>query len=223
MRRATVLLLLGLSTAVAYAKPVKYDVRDPAQRDLIQVTSDIPLEKVVALSSAVVGWFELDPDKLNDGIKGELQSDVRTFDSGNASRNDFLKDKVWQASEGPALTFIPQRFLHLSRNKLVDGQPVAFRMEGMLKYRGLSKTLSALGKMTLIKQSEASVSHRGPGNFIRVSANFDLDLTQFGFAVTDINKARLSRYLQIESSFLGSDLPWTTLMAPSPSPAPPTK
>jgi len=211
MARALSLFIftLGLSLP-ASAKPIRFEVRDPAQRDLIQVTSDIPLEKMVAISSAVGGWFEIDPDKLSDVVKGELQSDVRNFDSGNSSRNDFLRDKVWMAPEGPGIVFVPQKMLHVSKARLGEGQPVAFRVEGLLKYRGLSKVISVLGKMTYQKQSEATAAHRGPGNLIRVSANFDLDLTQFGFSTPEIGKARLSRYLQVSTDFVASDTQWVT-------------
>lgn len=196
------------------AKTVRYEVRDPAQRDLIQVTSDIPLEKMVAVSSAVGGWFEIDPEKLMDNARGELLSDVRTFDSQNSSRNDFLKDRVWQAQEGPTLSFTINKMLHVSKARLSEGQPVAFRLEGLLKYRGQSKVTSVLGKLTAIKQTEGTIAHRGPGNLLRVSANFDLDLTQFGFTTAEIVKARLARYLQVSVDFVASDSPWTPVAGP---------
>ncbi len=203
-----------LFCGVLVAKSVRYEVRDPAQRDLIQVISDTPLEKMVAVSSAVGGWFEIDPDKLMDNAKGELLSDVRTFDSQNSSRNDFLKDRVWQAQEGPTLSFTINKMLHVSKPRLSEGQPVAFRLEGLLRYRGQSKVTSVLGKLTAIKQTEATIAHRGPGNLLRVSANFDLDLTQFGFTNAEITKARLARYLQVSVDFVASDSPWTPVAGP---------
>lgn len=207
-------ILLLCFSSVSIAKLVRYEVRDPAQRDLIQVTSDIPLEKMVGVSSAIGGWFEIDPERLIEGARGELLSDVRTFDSGNSSRNDFLKDKVWQAQEGPTLSFTVNKMLHVSKPRLSEGQPVAFRLEGLLKYRGQAKTTSVLGKLTSIKQTDSTIAHRGPGNLLRVSANFDLDLTQFGFTVAEITKARMARYLQISVDFVASDSPWTPVAGP---------
>lgn len=195
-------------------KPIRFEVRDPAQRDVIQVTSDIPLEKMVAVSTAIGGWFEIDPDKLMDNAKGELLSDVRTFDSYNSSRNDFLKDRVWQAQEGPTLSFTINKMLHVSKARLSEGQPVAFRLEGLLKYRGQSKVTSVLGKITSIKQTDATIAHRGPGNLLRVSANFDLDLSQFGFTLAEVSKARMARYLQVSVDFVASDSPWTPVAGP---------
>jgi hypothetical protein len=56
---------------------------------------------------------------------------------------------------------------------------------------------------------------------LRVSANFDLDLTQFGFTSAEITKARLARYLQVSVDFVASDSPWTPVAGPvQPSPAP---
>lgn len=219
-------LLVSLLAPYLWAKPTRFEVRDPAQRDVISVISDIPMEKVIGLSSSLAGWIELDPEKLSDPVKGELTSDARTFDTGNSSRNDFLRDKVWNAPEGPAITFIPHKFLHISKGRFTNGQAVSFRLEGTLKYRGTSKQLTVLGKATWMKQTEATVAHRGPGNLLRVAANFDLDLSQFGFNIAEIQKGRLARYLQVGIDFVATDVTWTPTPAPQPVPpseAPATK
>ena len=83
--------VFAVSAVAEDGRAVRFDMRDGGLRNLVQFTSDAPLEKVVGVSNTITGWLTLDPDKLTEGIKGEFEVDVRAFETGLPSRNEQLR------------------------------------------------------------------------------------------------------------------------------------
>jgi polyisoprenoid-binding protein YceI len=191
---------------VAFAKSTRFDFRDAGSRNVIEFVSDGTLEKIVGLSTSFSGWMELDPERLSDSFKGEFEVDVRTFTTGIESRNDQMKEKFLNAGEFPVAVFTVTRLVSISRAKLGDQQPITAKLEGILKMKGMQKIQSILAKFVYFKESELTKQRLG-GNLLKVSANFDLDLSQFNVSLPDNQRARLTRFLQMSVDAVGSDQP----------------
>lgn len=199
-------LLIWLGSATAFAKAARFEVRDAAQRDVVQFISDTPLEKVVGVSTGIVGWTELDPEAIGSGVKGEFEVDLRTFDTGNSLRNEILRDKFFQTAEFPSAVFTVSRLIRSDKSRLIDGQPTVMRVEGKLRVKGVTKSQAVLLKVTYFKSSETTRQRLG-GNLLRVSCNFDLDLGSFGIPLPDAVRARVSQFVQVAVDVVGSDNP----------------
>ena len=198
-------LLLFFPMSMA-AKTERFDMRDGALRNLVQFVSDALLEKTVGLSNGVSGWMELDPEKLATGMRGEWEVDVRTFDTEIEPRNEHIRDKVLLAPEFPLATFTLQKVLSVSKPRLFDLQPVAVRLEGILKVKGIAVTQTILMKLTYLPESAETI-RRLPGNLLKVNATFDVDTAQFNITIPEPFKGRFSRFIQVTADVMGTDRP----------------
>jgi len=197
-------LSLMLACPAAVARTVRFDMRDAVERNLVQFISDAPLEKTVGLSHSFGGWLELDPERLNDGIKGEFEVDVRTFHTGIDLKDDQVRDRFLGGSEYPIATYTITRLSSTSGPKLKEGQPVTARVEGTLQARGVSRPQPILLKLVYFRESELT-HQRLSGNLVKMSATFDIDSGQFNVNVPDNLRSRVARFVQVMVDAVGTD------------------
>jgi polyisoprenoid-binding protein YceI len=219
MRHFKVFLAVFLAASSLPAKNTRFDFRDVGLRNLIHFVSDAPLEKILGISNFVSGWLELDPDHLSDNARGEFQVDVRTFETGIDSRNDQLRDKVFDAAEFPIAVFTVQKVLSVSQPRLGGGQPVSVRIQGLMKIKGVSHPQDILVKLLYLGQTEIT-KQRLTGNLLKLSASFDVDTSQFNLIVPDTFRERFAKFVQVEVDAIGTDtlpmLPLAKLEGPKP-------
>jgi len=206
-----VALLLFSEFALAETKNIRFDFRDAFQRDIVNFTSDAPLEKIIGLSTAVSGWLEIDPDKLAGPARGEFEVDLRTFDTGSAMRNEQLREKFLGTAEHPVASFSVSRLVNPSKPKLGDQQSVVAKVEGTLKIRGLSRPFSILTKLVYFKQSEMT-KQRLNGNLLKLTGTFDIDLSAFSILLPDAFKYRIARFVQVSVDAVCTNAPVPALV-----------
>lgn len=200
------------------AAPVRFDMRDAGGRNLVYFISEGLLEKTVGITNAVFGFVELDPNRLSDGIKGEFEVDVRTFHTGIAPRDEFLREKLLAASEYSTALFTIQKSTNTTSGILTgDGRGVGVRVEGLLKIKGMERPQGLLFKFSYFRQTEAT-RQRLPGNLLKLTTHFDIDLKDFGIQVIEKFKHQSSRFVQVSADLLGTDqvFPASTLAPPPP-------
>jgi polyisoprenoid-binding protein YceI len=211
-----------LVSAAAHAKTVRFDFRDVGSRNLVYFISEGPLQKTLGSSHALSGWLELDPEKVNDGIRGQWEVDVRTFDT----RLDAINAGVRASSgtgENPLANFVVTRLTSASRTSLLEGQPCTVRVEGNLTLKGVTKVQTVLVKLTYFRES-VDTRQRLPGNLLRFSSSFDQDLNDFNISVPEEQRMQFSRFLQVFADGSGTDKPPVSMLATVPPglPAPET-
>jgi polyisoprenoid-binding protein YceI len=202
--RMVAFLVVGCGPLWALAKPSRFDMRDAVQRNLVQFVSDAVLEKTVGISNSLAGWLEIDPDRVGDGVKGEFEVDVRTFRTGIDLKDDQVRDKFLGGTEFPLATYSITRFVSASKPKLVEGQPITVKVEGTLSARGVSRPQPILLKLVYFRESEFT-RQRLPGNLIKLSATFDVDISQFNVPIPDNQKVRVARFVQVTVDAVGTD------------------
>lgn len=209
---ALVLCWCFLAPYAAWGKGTRFEFRDAGLRNLIHFVSDMPLEKILGISNFVSGWLEVDPENLAEGAQGEFQVDVRTFETGIDSRNDQLRDKVFSASDFPIATFTVQKVLNVSKARLSPNQPVSARVQGVMKIKGVARNQDILVKLLYLKETPTT-RQRLTGNLVKLSASFDVDLSQYNLNVPDPFRERFAKFVQVEVDALGTDnLPTLSLM-----------
>jgi hypothetical protein len=187
------------------AKPMRFDLRDPFQRNLLRVDADSPLERTTAIINNIRGFIELDPTNLALGIKGEIQVDLRRLETAVPTKNDFIKEKLLQTSEFPMATIIVEKAVGTPPRMLRDAVSAVVRLSGKATVRNLTQNMEWVTKITWYTQSDTSKT-RMPGNLIRISGQQEVDLTPFGISIPDSMKSRLLPRVSILADLMGSDL-----------------
>ncbi|MEZ4750624.1 MAG: YceI family protein [Bdellovibrionota bacterium] len=203
MLQALVILLTFTRLALA-SEWTRFEVRDAAQRDIVQFTSDAPLEKVIGVNSSLRGWVALDPNNLSKGVQGEFEVDMRTFDTGMLLRNEHFRTQFLETSQYPFSTFKIDKLVQTSSSKLGTGQTVLLKTEGTLKIKAVSKSIPVDLKLVFYKENKKT-RERLEGNLLRISARFAVDISDFGVFWNEDLALRLTKKVRIQVDALGSD------------------
>lgn len=179
-------------------------MRDGLQRNVVHFVSDGMLERIVGLSTALWGWVELDPENVGKGVRGELEMDMRTFETGIPARNQQLREKVFLANENPTAKLTIKRLVRAPKKGLLSLQPVAAEVEGDLSFRGLSVVERIPLKLTFMTETEKT-RQRLSGNLLRVQATVTLDLARYQIEIPDAWHLRFAPKTEVNMDAIGSD------------------
>jgi hypothetical protein len=202
MLRLTLLLLSFAS--LAFGKTVRFDMRDGLQRNVVHFVSDGMLERIVGLSTALWGWVELDPENVGKGVRGELEMDMRTFETGIPARNQQLREKIFLANENPAAKFTIKRLLKTPKKAMLSLQPITVEAEGELYFRGVTVTEKLPLRLTYMVESDKT-RQRLPGNLLRAQATVALDLAKYQIEIPDAWHLRFASKVDVNLDAIGSD------------------
>jgi hypothetical protein len=201
-------IVILLATAVsANGFPMRFEVKDAMQRDLVSFQSDAPLEKIFAITSAVTGVVETD---LKDATqtKTNFEIDLRTFVTTGAAQNDFLA-KLFGTSDNPLarLTLDKFKLMTTTKNKssvLADQTTLSFKTEGTFEFHNLKKAINGIALLTYWKESDLS-RQRLPGNLLKFSFKADISGEDFLLAVPDGLKSRVAKTIQFTLDTVAND------------------
>jgi polyisoprenoid-binding protein YceI len=206
-------------SALAFGQMTHFDMRDAVHRNSILVISEAPFERTIALSHFLTGSVDLDPENLAAGIKGQIEFDTRSFDTGLELRNTQLRDQFLQSAEFPTGSAVFQ--LTGVKGKLRNGETMKLKREGDITIRGVTRKLLIPFELTYFKESEETKA-RLAGNLLRVRSTFSLDTALFGISIADNLKNLFNKTVQVSVEALGSDrLP--VLFSPIPETTPKAK
>ncbi|MBI1859424.1 MAG: YceI family protein [Deltaproteobacteria bacterium] len=204
-----------LLTSLASAVPTRFEIKDAGLRNLIYWVNDAPLEKMIGLSNAIDGWVELNPYKIREGIKGAFSTDLRTLETGSEGRNEFLREKVFQAADNPIVTFDITKLLNATGDVAKRDVPVVAKLEGQLKLRGVQKPVTLFLRLNYLPENEDTKT-RLPGNLLKISTTFDVDLSEFGLAIPEAQAPRIARQIQVAFDAMATDVVTSKLVLPIP-------
>lgn len=212
-RLVVVALTLALCPFSVFA--TRFDIKDAGLRNLFYLVNDAPLEKMIGLSNALDGWIDLNPQKIRDGVKGQFVIDLRTLETGNEIRNEFVKEKLLQTSEFPVLNFEFSKLSHSTSDVLKKDLPAVVKVEGQMRLRGQVRPMALFLRLSYLPESEMTRA-RLPGNLLKVSTSFDLEISDFGLGVVDALTPRVARQLQLAVDAMATDVNQTSLVLPIP-------
>lgn len=196
--------LLFLFCTPLLAGTVRFDFRDALRRNSMDIVMEGPLERTVGISHFVSGWMEVNPEALTQGLRGELEVDMRTFETGVELKNLFLRDKIFDASQFPTSLATFVKTASVSTGRLVDGQTVQMKVESQFRFKNLTKNVVVPLRVVYHKESELTKS-RLPGNLLLVTSAFELDLATFGINLPEAVRAASHKMVQVNVNLVGSD------------------
>jgi polyisoprenoid-binding protein YceI len=98
---------LAFGGSAAFAKSVTFQVDDAKGRDVVQFTSDAPIELIVGHTNKITGSVTVD-DSLNlskKPLQAEFDVDLASIDTGIPLRNEHMRDNFLETSKYPKASF----------------------------------------------------------------------------------------------------------------------
>jgi polyisoprenoid-binding protein YceI len=136
--------------------------------------SDAPLEKINGTAEGVEGTLTLDPKDVGT-LKGTIATSVTTMKTGIEMRDNHLKGEGWlDAEKYPTITFSADSVADIN----VVGNKMFASAVGKFTLYGVSQTMK-IPITLLYVEASAATRERGPGDFIMLTADFELALKDF--------------------------------------------
>lgn len=198
------LLLLLLLSNFSFAAPQRFDFRDAIQRNSLEVSLQSTLERTTAISHFVSGWAEVDPENLGAGIRGELEFDTRTFETGLESKNLFLKERILESSRFPLVQAAFIKVLGAVTGKASNSEGAKFKTELGIKIKGQAKTLELPLRVNYLRESDVT-RQRLPGNLLTIYSDSDIPLEKLGIQVPDGFRLLNTNHVRVLLHMVGSD------------------
>lgn len=192
---------------------VRFEIKDAGLRNLLYLISEAPLEKILGQCNGIDGWIEVNPLKVREGIKGQLVVDLRALETGSEARNELIRDKVLSAPEHPIVVYEFSKHGKATGESLKKDVPVVVRAEGQLKLKGIVRAVPIFLRLFYFTENDYTRG-RLPGNLLKVSASFDLNLTDFGYQPEP--SARVAPILHLSFDAVGTDFSVSSVIVPAP-------
>jgi len=207
-------LLPVLVSFDAYGAPQRFHFKDLSQRNVLSFSIDSPLEKVIAQNSLVRGWIELDLDKLETGIKGEIEFDMRSFQTGSGIRDLVWQEKILETKQYPEAVLKVLEWGQTIKGALTKEKTNDFLVKTELIYREKNLAFLLPIKLAYFTESEKTRS-KLPGNLLRLSSRMDWYLSQLGITVPQDLKSVIGERMEVVLDLVGTDkLPNEKILLP---------
>ena len=172
-------IALVLTAANAGAQTVReFKIDDAWGRDGVQFRTTAPLEEIVGTTNELTGVVRVDLAAVRSAAtQARLQVDITTITTGIGMR-DSAVHKALGAPAQPTALFTVTRVKSASAEALLPDAPVTLVAEGTFELHGIKKQMEVPVTLTYVPKG-GPFSKMRPGNFIRISAAFDIRLPDF--------------------------------------------
>lgn len=183
---------------------IRYEVKDVGFRNSIYFVSDAPLETIVGITNFISGWLDFDPGNLKEGVKGVIEVDTRTFETGMPARNVKVRELFLGSSKQPIATFTLSRWAQISAPILKQGSTVTGRAEGVLSLNGVEVKTSLPIRITSWKEGPMT-KKRLSGNLMQMRSDFQLRLSDFRIPIPAAFQGIVSPEVKFSVHIFGTD------------------
>ena len=181
MRFLIALVLTVSCSTTTFAKDEKKEfvVNDPGGRDTVRFVLDAPFEVINGVTNTVKGKFNFDKGKFS----ANFTVPVSSLKTGIAKRDEHLQNDKWlNAAKNPNIE-LTVKDAAISEN-LWKNSEVTTEVDGEFKVHGVTKKEKVKLTFRHFPADETSAK-RLPGNLMRVKADFQLSLPDYGIAQRD--------------------------------------
>ena len=146
----------------------------------VTFVSEAEIENIYGMSHSAKGRTWLDFDALKG--KCNVSVPVASLDTGIPLRNEHLRSSTWMdAEKHPDVTLVSDGFDLVAKNK--DKGIYEAKFKGKLTIHGVTKDLETTAKV--VKLAEEQGKKIGDGDWIRVTAGFDVTIKDFGITIPE--------------------------------------
>ena len=157
----------------------EFKVDDAWGRDSVQFRTTAPLEDIIGTTNQVTGVLKADPKNLmGPGASARIEVKLASLKTGIETRDGHVA-KALGAEKNPIALFTLERIKSASAPALEDNVPVDIVGEGIFELNGIKKKMEVAARLTYVPRGTPFNQMR-PGNFVRLKAEFDVRLGDFG-------------------------------------------
>ena len=186
MRRTAIALfaahfLCGL--ALARSEPgggvQQFTVDDAWGRDMVQFKTTAPMEDILGTSNQVTGFLKADPKNLTGpATAARIEVNLASFRTGIEMRDGAVA-KALGAAKNPVAVFTLEKIKSATGTTLEPNVPVDVVAEGTFELKGARMKIEVPARITYVPKG-GPFSQMRPGNFVRLTAQFDFKLADYG-------------------------------------------
>ena len=156
-----------------------FAVDDAWGRDTVQFRTTAPLEDIVGTTNQVSGVLKADRRNLTGpGTAARLEVDLGSIKTGIEMRDGHVA-KALGADKAPVAVFTLERIKSASARSLEPNVPVDVVAEGTFELKGVRRKIEVPARITYVPKG-GPFSQVRPGNFVKLVANFDVPLADYG-------------------------------------------
>ena len=168
-----------LPADVTPAGVLEFRVDDAWGRDTVRFHTTAPLEDIVGTTNQVTGVLKADPKNLKgSSTAARIEVEVASLRTGIEMRDGGVA-KTLGAEKNPVAVFTLEKIKSASANTLEPNVPVDTVAEGTFELKGVKKKIDVAAKLTYVPKG-GPFNRMRPGNFVKVVADFDIKLADFG-------------------------------------------
>ncbi len=154
----------------------------------VSFTSDAPLESIVGTTTKVSGDFTVDLSDIASTKAAAVKVAVGTLKTGIDTRDEHLQGEGWfDTANHPDAIFELHSVVAASR-ALWPGHTVGATLKGALTIKGIPVPVEAEAAIGYHKWTPALGKYGIEGNIVRVKADFDVKLSDYGMSAGVIGK-----------------------------------
>ena len=157
----------------------EFKVDDAWGRDSVQFRTTAPLEDIIGTTNQVTGVLKADPKNLmGPGTSARIEVKLASLKTGIETRDGHVA-KALGAEKNPMALFTLEKIKSASAPALENNVPVDVVGEGIFELNGVRKKMEVAARLTFVPRGTPFNQMR-PGNFVRLTAEFDVRLGDFG-------------------------------------------
>lgn len=196
------IISLSVLAVGVFAAPLTFVVDDPAGRNVVQFTSQAPIETIVGTTSNVTGKVTFDPQNLQSPAQAKVSVDLKSVTTGIDMRDEHMRDeKYLNTKVFPIASFELSQALQTSVKSIKPGQSADLTFKGSFTLHGVTREVTVKGRVSYFSENKDLAPMGYPGEMINFDGEFNIKLPDFGIAVPQMLLLKLSEDVKIHVNF----------------------
>jgi polyisoprenoid-binding protein YceI len=164
--------------------------------------SNAPLEDIVGLSNEVEAVAMINPADLSHAM-GKVSVNLNVLKTGIDLRDEHLRGEMWlNTTKFPSAEFKLKSISGAS--SLTDSKATDVKLHGAFTVHGVTKEIVVDAQLTYFKES-AATKGKMAGNLLKVKANFEIKLGDYGVMITKMVVGKLDENIKVSIAFISTD------------------
>ncbi len=194
--------LMYLIGTAALASPKTFVIDDPGGRNVVEFTSEAPIENVIGTTHQVTGAVTFDPENLENPAATSVKVDLRTLDTGIEKRNEHMRNEEYlHTKKYPFTEFEMEGEVNSDAKKIKPGEKVDVTFSGKLTLHGVTREIEVTGKASYFKEDSNLAEMGYPGDMFNFNGGFKLNLDDYNIERPQFLIMKLSNEIEIDISF----------------------
>ena len=171
--------LLLATQAPAQSEQTCFYTHPNAGKDIVEFTSDAPVEVIKGFTGTVKGKVCYDQKFVFDAkhpFEAKFDVDLRTVDTGIPLRNEHMRDNFLETDKYPHATFKATKLSANASPPFKNGQTVTINAVGNFTVHGKAVQKTIPLQVTYFPHSSTTKARFKSGNMIRIRGTFPVSL-----------------------------------------------